>query len=198
MNGPANRLVLATSNSGKVTEIRELLAGRFDVEPRPGELPETVEEGDTLEANARKKAAHVTGHTGAVSLADDTGLFVDAIDGAPGIHTARYAGAECDADHNMAKLLAALDGLPHGERTAEFRTVIALIRPDGSEVVAEGRVSGTIADKQRGVQGFGYDPLFLPDEGDGRTFAEMNSTEKHRYSHRARALDALLRRLDGE
>ena len=185
------RLVLATSNPGKVVELSELLGGYYYVEPRPPELAETVEDGATLEANAIKKAAEVAAATGHTSLADDSGLFVDFLDGAPGLYTARYAGPACNPDDNMAKLLSELEGLVGQDRRAEFRTAIAVA--DGQEIlVAEGSVVGRIAAEPSGNGGFGYDPIFVPDEGDGLTFAEMTPDAKQQISHRARALTAML------
>lgn len=189
----ATDLVLASTNAGKVAELADLLGGRYRVLARPVDLADTDEDGDTLEANALKKAREVAAHTATDALADDTGLFVDALDGRPGIHTARFAGpAATDAD-NRALLLEQLAGrVGPDERRAEFRTVVALVRADGSTIVAEGSVAGSIAGSERGERGFGYDPLFVPAEGDGRTFAEMSLDEKHGFSHRARALAALI------
>lgn len=186
-------LVLASTNAGKLAELADLLDGRYRVLSRPADLADTVEDGDTLEANAIKKASEVAAATGADALADDTGLFVDALDGRPGVWTARYAGPDATDDDNRAKLLGELAPWsdPAG-RAARFRTVIALVRADGSTMVAEGQVVGTIATEQRGERGFGYDPLFIPDDGDGRTFAQMSLEEKQAMSHRARALAALL------
>ncbi len=191
-------LVLASTNQGKLAELADLLAGRYRVLARPADLADTVEDGETLEANAIKKASEVAVATGADAMADDTGLFVDALDGRPGVWTARYAGPDATDDDNRAKLLAELAPWsdPVG-RAARFRTVIALVRADGSTVVADGEVIGSIATEQRGGRGFGYDPLFIPDDGDGRTFAQMSLEEKQAMSHRARALAALLDRLGG-
>ncbi len=198
--GPDNsrrpKLVVASANPGKVAELVDLLGDRYQLGPRPLDLPETVEDGDTLEANAIKKASEVAAHTGAPALADDTGLFVAALGGAPGVRTARYAGEEASDADNRTRLLAELiDHREPTERAAVFRTVMALVEPDGSSVVAEGEVAGTITVGPRGQRGFGYDPVFAPDEGDGRTFAEMSMEEKQRYSHRARALGALAKQL---
>jgi XTP/dITP diphosphohydrolase len=192
----ATDLVLASTNAGKVAELADLLGGRYRVLARPDDLADTDEDGDTLEANALKKAREVAAHTATDALADDTGLFVDALDGRPGIHTARFAGPSATDAENRALLLDELAGRAGpDERRAEFRTVVALVRTDGSTVVAEGRVVGSIAGSERGERGFGYDPLFVPAEGDGRTFAEMSLDEKHGFSHRARALAALIDRL---
>ena len=196
-DGEPPELVLASANPGKVAELADLLGGRYRIRPRPDDLAETIEDGRTLEANALKKAREVAEHTGCDALADDTGLFVDALGERPGVRTARYAGPDASDDDNRALLVEELAGRDGPEaRRAEFRTVIALVRADGATVMAEGRVVGVIASEPRGGRGFGYDPLFVPDEGDGRTFAEMTLDEKHRYSHRARALAALIERLD--
>ena len=200
------KLVLATSNQGKVAELIDLLAEYFEVLPRPPEVAETDEDQPTLVGNARKKATEIAAATGMAALADDTGLFVDAFDGGPGVHTARYAGLGATYEQNVAKLLGALaeiddgidneieaDGQPG--RGAQFRTCIALVWPDGREVLGEGSVEGRIAPERRGAGGFGYDPVFVPVEGDGRTFGEMSRAEKARYNHRVRAFDDLLAQL---
>jgi len=189
-------LVLATGNQGKVAELMRLLDGVCSVSARPEELPETVEDGDTLEVNARKKAQEVAAFTGKVALADDTGLFVDALEGRPGVYSARYAGPDGDASANMQRLLQELAPFPDAtDRTARFVTVVAVVWPDGRELVVEGAVHGTISGERLGNDGFGYDPVFVPDEGDGRSFAQMDTDEKNAISHRSRALAALLARL---
>jgi XTP/dITP diphosphohydrolase len=188
-----NELVVASSNPGKIAELVDLLGDRFVVRSRPTDLPDTVEDGETLEANATKKAVEVAAHTGAAALADDTGLFVDALDGRPGVRTARYAGENASNDENVTKMLTELDGAT--DRRARFRTVIALTGPAGETQLATGTVEGVIATERRGADGFGYDPIFIPDDGDGRTFAEMGKAEKQKISHRARALRALLDQL---
>ncbi len=183
-------LIVASTNPGKIAELTELLSGRFAVQPRPQDLPDTIEDGQTLEANATKKAVEVRAHTGQAALADDTGLFVTALGGRPGVRTARYAGDGATSADNVAKLLSELDGV--GDRRAEFRTVIAVADVDGGVHVATGVVVGHIATEVSGEAGFGYDPVFVPDEADGRTFGQMTSEEKARISHRSRALHALL------
>jgi len=188
------RIVLATANPDKAREIEELLDG-FELVPRPASLPDVEETGATLVENALLKAHAVCDATGEPAVADDTGLEVDALDGAPGVFSARFAGPAATYDENVAKLLAALDGVPEDARRARFRTVAAARFPDGREVVAEGAVEGTIADARRGRGGFGYDPVFVPDDGDGRTFAEMTLAEKQAVSHRARAFSALAKAL---
>lgn len=182
------RLVLASANKDKAAEIAAILDG-FDLLPRPPEVPEVVEDGETLEDNARLKAVALVEATGEAAVADDTGLEVDALGGDPGVYSARYAGEGATYADNVAKLLRALEG--RDDRRARFRTVALASFPDGRELVAMGEVLGTIATEARGDQGFGYDPLFIPDEGDGRTFAEMTPAEKHELSHRGRAFRAL-------
>lgn len=190
------RLVLASANPDKVSELIELLGDRFDVEPRPADLPDTDEDQDSLEGNAIKKATEVAAHSGAHALADDTGLFVDALDGRPGVHTARYAGPNASYDDNVAKLLSELSEVGDDDRSATFRTVVALIAPDGTGLTAEGAVEGFITRQRRGERGFGYDPVFEPRDGGGRTFAEMDSEEKGELSHRGRAMASLATALD--
>ena len=186
------RLVLASANPDKAAEIAAILSGH-DVQRRPPDVPDVEETGTTLEENARLKAVALVEATGEASVADDTGLEVSALDGAPGVYSARYAGEGASYADNVAKLLAALDGVE--DRRARFRTVALARFPDGREVIAEGVVDGTIATEARGAAGFGYDPLFVPDGGDGRTFAEMTADEKHAVSHRGRAFRALDQRL---
>jgi XTP/dITP diphosphohydrolase len=183
--------VLASANSDKVAEIAAILGDDVVLRPRPADLPDVVEDADTLEGNARLKALAVGNAVGDAAVADDTGLEVDALDGAPGVYTARFAGEGATYADNVAKLLAELDGVPTGRRGARFRTVALAWFPDGTEVVAEGVVDGMISTEARGDGGFGYDPVFVPSEGDGRTFAEMTPEEKHAVSHRGRAFRAL-------
>ena len=184
--------VAATANPHKLTEMRVALEGVATLLARPAELGEVPEEGDTLESNARTKAAAVAGYAGAAALADDTGLEVDALDGAPGVHSARYAGAAGDDAANVAKLLEALAGVAPGRRSARFRTVVVARWPDGREVLAAGTTEGTISTEPRGERGFGYDPVFVPAPGE-RTFAEMSLAAKSAISHRGRALRELAR-----
>lgn len=191
------RLVMASANPHKAVEIEAVLrAAMADVEivPRPPGLGDVAEDGKTLEANALIKARFVCAAAGEPAIADDTGLEVDALDGAPGVHSARYAGPRQDAAANLAKLLAALRAVPPPQRTARFRTVVAVVSPDGPEVLAEGVVEGAIATVPRGDGGFGYDPVFVPDEAAPLTFAEMSADAKNRISHRGRALRALAAR----
>jgi XTP/dITP diphosphohydrolase len=186
------RFVLASANPDKAREIAAILEG-IELLPRPPEVPDVVEDGDTLEANARLKAVALVEATGEAAVADDTGLEVVALDGAPGVYSARFAGEGATYADNVTKLLASLDGV--GDRRARFRTVALARFPDGREVVASGDVAGTITTEPRGDHGFGYDPVFVPDDGDGRTFAEMTVEEKAAVSHRARAFAALIRAL---
>ena len=195
------RLVVASANPHKVAEIGLVLDGLAVLEPHPTGVPEVVEDGETLEANARLKAMAICKATGESAVADDTGLEVDALGGAPGVHSARYAasngsGVEGDAVANTTRLLYEMECIPVGRRTARFRTVALVRRPDGSELVATGTVEGYIAETPAGDGGFGYDPVFVPAEGDGRTFAEMGD-EKHAISHRGRAFRDLARCLVG-
>lgn len=185
-------LVLATRNAGKVNEIRSLLS-HLPVTLRPAdaldEPLEVVEDAPTLSGNAEKKARAYRHHTGQPSLADDTGLEVDALDGAPGVHTARFAGPEATAADNMAALLDALADVPDEARTARFRTVVCFVDDDGAAHPFHGVCEGHILREQRGSGGFGYDPVFVP-EGHTRTFAEMDADAKNAVSHRKQALQA--------
>lgn len=189
------RVVCASANPDKVAEIAAVLDDSgVELSPRPTDVGDVVEDADTLEGNARLKAIAIAEATGHAALADDTGLEVDALDGAPGVHSARYAGEDATYGDNTALLLAELERV--GARTrparrARFRTVVLVRHPDGTEQVAEGVVEGTITVAPRGEGGFGYDAVFEPDEGDGRTFAEMTPNEKHAISHRGRALRRL-------
>lgn len=186
--------VAATANPNKLTEMRVALEGVGTLLPRPAELGEVPEDGDTLEANARTKAAAVATAAGAAALADDTGLEVDALGGAPGVHSARYAGSPADDAANVRKLLEDLAGVAPPQRTARFRTVVVAHWPDGREVLAEGVVEGSIAGEARGTRGFGYDPVFVPSLGE-LTFAEMSLDRKSAIGHRGRALRELARLL---
>jgi len=198
--GPAARLrmVLATANPDKAAEIVALMADtvgdRVELVARPASVGEVEESGDTLEDNARLKAVTLVEATGLPAIADDTGLEVDALGGAPGVCSSRYSGEHASYDDNVAKLLLELDAVGAtgpAARRARFRTVALACFPGGREVVAHGVVEGTIAAARRGSGGFGYDPVFVPDGGDGRTYAEMSSAEKNAHSHRARAFRAL-------
>lgn len=186
------RLVVASKNPDKVAEIEQVLAETdlVDEVVRGLDWPDVEETGGTLEANALLKARAVVEATGLPVLADDTGLEVDALDGAPGVHTARFAGQGARYEDNVAKLIEVMRS--QTDRSARFRTVVSLAFPDGVEVTAEGSLVGEITDAPRGERGFGYDPVF---EVDGRTLAEMSLDEKNGLSHRARALRALVEEL---
>ena len=193
------RLVCASANPYKVREIEEILLDCGVVlEPRPAEIADVEENADTLEGNARLKASAIAVATGSAALADDTGLEVDALGGEPGVRSARYAGEPSDAEANIEKLLnelRAVGATTVQQRQARFRTVVLVQWPDGSETVAMGAVEGHIAIERIGDGGFGYDPIFIPDEGNGRTFAQMSADEKHSMSHRGRALRMLAKEL---
>jgi XTP/dITP diphosphohydrolase len=182
------RLVVASKNPDKIDEIEQILEtiGLADEIVRDVDWRDVEETGASLQENALIKARVVVDSTGLPVVADDTGLEVDALNGAPGVHTARFAGEGARYEDNVAKLIEVMDGQP--ERTARFRTVVALAFPDGVEVVADGSVEGRITETPRGTGGFGYDPVF---EVDGKTLAEMTAKEKNTLSHRARALRAL-------
>ena len=186
-------LVCASANPDKVAEIEAILGELVELRPRPADVPDVEEDADTLEGNARLKAAAIAAAAGTAAVADDTGLEVATLGGAPGVRTGRYAGEDATYAENRTALLAALEGRP--DRRARFRTVAMVVWPDGRELAAEGVCDGTIAGAERGERGFGYDAVFVPDDGDGRTFAEMTEAEKHAMSHRGRAFRALLGRL---
>ena len=183
------KLVLATHNSHKQTEMSTLLAPMgisivgLDDFPQIGDIEET---GTTLLENSLIKARSVHQITGLPSLADDTGLEVDALDGAPGVYSARFAGENPTYEDNINKLLSKLDGVPTGKRTARFRTVIAYV-DDKTELFTDGIIEGLITGEPHGHSGFGYDPIFLP-ETESKTFSEMSQERKNRISHRGRAL----------
>ena len=183
------KLVFATNNAHKLREVAEIVGDGFEIVSLKeigchDEIPETA---DTLEGNALQKARYIHERYGLDCFADDTGLEVDALGGAPGVYSARYAGPGHDSRANMRKLLHELEGIE--ERKARFRTAIALIL-DGKERIFEGIVKGSITKEPRGEAGFGYDPLFAP-EGHGETFAEMGEELKNTISHRARAVAKL-------
>ena len=189
------RVACASANPHKVAEIVDLMGGVVDLVPRPSDLADVVEDADTLEGNARLKAVAVCVATELPALADDTGLEVDALDGAPGVITARFAGVGATDAQNRQKMLVDLSGTNATQRTARFRTVALLRFTDGRELVAHGVCEGVIAMKEIGERGFGYDSLFIPTDGDGRTFAQMTIDEKHELSHRGRAFRALAKLL---
>jgi XTP/dITP diphosphohydrolase len=194
----SKRLLVASGNPKKLVELRrifEAVEGLSVVGPEEvGAIPEVVEDGDTFEHNARKKAREIARDKGMMTIADDSGLEVDALDGAPGVYSARYAGDGGD-EANNEKLLRELRDVPDEARTARFRCVLAIADPDGplgdDEHVASGAVEGRIAHAPRGEGGFGYDPLFFP-EGRDVTMAELSPGDKDAISHRARAAQAIL------
>ncbi|OGR40059.1 MAG: non-canonical purine NTP pyrophosphatase, RdgB/HAM1 family [Desulfovibrionales bacterium GWA2_65_9] len=189
-----NTVVLATRNKGKIAELEALLAS-FGVAvlglgdfPDLGEIEET---GATFAENARLKARTVASATGLIALADDSGLAVDKLSGAPGVYSARYSGPDATDAANNAKLLATLADVPEAERGCRFISVVAAHAPNGAEILAEGRWEGRVLQAPRGQGGFGYDPLFLDPEL-GRSAAELSPQEKNARSHRGQALRALL------
>jgi XTP/dITP diphosphohydrolase len=184
------QLVCASANPDKVAEIAAILDGVVELLPRPDDVGDVVEDADTLEGNARLKAAAICEATGMAAVADDTGLEVAALAGAPGVFAARYAGEGCTYADNRLKLLRELAGAD--DRSARFRTCVLVRWPDGRELIVDGVCAGTISEIERGSRGFGYDAVFVPDDGDGRTFAEMSDDEKHAISHRGRAFRNLL------
>ncbi len=191
------KIVFATNNKNKLREIREILGEQFEIVSLKDigcnvDIPET---GNTLEENAHQKAEYIFDHYQIGCFADDTGLEVEALNGAPGVHSARYAeGTDHDSEANMAKLLRELEGKEN--RNARFRTVISLIQMEGDnpkcsrEYRFEGEVKGTIATEKHGTEGFGYDPIFIP-EGYDKSFAELGEEIKNTISHRARAVKKL-------
>jgi len=216
--------VLATQNADKAREIVEIfvhltdrplvaysiegiaflvdgpdrIAGSVAALPALAAAPDVEETGATLEENARIKARALADAFGMLAVADDTGLEVDALGGAPGVYSGRYAGEHATYADNVDKLLAELRGIAPAARTARFATVAIARDAAGNEVVERGEVEGVIAEVARGAGGFGYDPVFVPTEGDGRSFAEMTPEEKHAVSHRGRAFRALAAAFDQE
>lgn len=188
------RLAVGSKNPDKIVELESVLVGSGLI----GEIvqgldwPDVEETGNSLEENALLKARAVVEATGLPTVADDTGLEVDALDGAPGVYSARFAGDGARYEDNVAKLVSVLEGVD--ERSARFRTVVALVFPDGVEIVADGTLEGQIVDVPRGTNGFGYDPVF---EVNGRTLAEMSAEEKASVSHRSRAIRNLVEVLRG-
>lgn len=184
------QLVFATSNVNKIREVAEILNDYYQIIPMKDigceeDIPET---SDTFEGNALQKARYLKTHYGVDCFSEDTGLEIDALDGAPGVYTARYAGSSRNPENNMALVLKNMDG--KADRSARFRTAIALIL-NGKEHVFEGKVEGKIALQKRGGGGFGYDPIFIPD-GYEQTFGELPISVKHQISHRARAVSRLV------
>jgi XTP/dITP diphosphohydrolase len=188
------RLVLATRNAGKIKELEALLAAYglevVGLDAYPG-LPEIEETGATFAENAALKARTVALATGRVALADDSGLMVDELSGAPGVYSARYSGPEATDETNNRKLLAALKDVPEARRSCRFVSVVAAHAPNGAEILAEGRWEGRVLEAPRGAGGFGYDPLFFDPELGG-TAAELSRADKNARSHRGKALRSLL------
>ena len=183
-------LVVATRNRGKLQEIRSILNGAVETvhcaDDFP-DFPETIEDGSTFRENALKKAREAMQFTGLPALADDSGLVVDALDGLPGVYSARFAGEGAGDAANNLRLLEELNGIPTSRRQAAFICVLAFVTPAGAELIFSGRVGGTILASERGEGGFGYDPLFLVD-GFDRTMAELTLQEKNSISHRGQAM----------
>ena len=186
------KLVLATRNQGKVREIGEILKDENGLELLSlcnyPDAPDVVEDGNTYEENAIKKASVLAEYTGHLTIADDSGLAVDALDGAPGVHSARYAGEEASDQDRIAKLLDALDTVPDDRRSARFICAVAIAEPLAQAQVVRGICEGCIIHTPRGKSGFGYDPIFVP-VGYDKTFAELGDEIKNEISHRAKALD---------
>ncbi|MBN99175.1 MAG: non-canonical purine NTP pyrophosphatase, RdgB/HAM1 family [Acidimicrobiaceae bacterium] len=184
-------LVCASANSHKYSEMAQILSGVVNLIPRPPEIPDVVEDANTLEGNARLKATAIRSSTGCPAVADDTGLEVDALGGAPGIFSARYAGENATYEENVSKLLEEMSQVTGEGRSARFRTVALIVWEDGAETIAEGVVEGVIAETPSGKGGFGYDSVFIPSSGEGKTFAEMSDEEKNDISHRGVAFRKL-------
>lgn len=180
------RLVCASANPAKAAELARLMPPRVELLPRPSGLSDVDETAPTLQGNAIIKAVEVANHVEGWAIADDTGLEVNALGGEPGVRSARYAGEPADDARNRAKLLSAMEGVI--DRSARFRTVVAIVSWQGDMHYETGECAGTITTEERGTNGFGYDSIFVPDEGDGRTFAEMAAQEKDALSHRGRAM----------
>jgi XTP/dITP diphosphohydrolase len=204
-DGSGVRLVLATHNAHKVTELRRILAAAplpdglgpieltgMDAFP---DVPDVVETGLTFFANALLKAHAVAEATGLTAIADDSGLAVDVLGGSPGVFSARWSGKHGDDDANLDLLLAQLGDVPDEHRGAHFACAAALVRPDGHHVVFVAKLTGTLLRARRGTNGFGYDPIFVPD-GESRTTAELTADEKDAISHRGRAFRGLAAQLD--
>lgn len=193
-------IVLSSGNKHKISEIKDILKDMpFEIISKNDlgyEDFDVVEDGITLEENAFKKAEELHKLVKGIVIADDTGLFVEALDGEPGVYSARYAGEPASDANNRALLLENLVGVPMEKRTAYFKTVIAVVFEDGRHMTAEGKVCGKIAFEERGQNGFGYDSLFIVEDTE-KTFAEMTEEEKNQISHRARALMNLKSKLEG-
>lgn len=189
------RLVLATGNRHKVTELQEILSGAglgVELVGLPAGAPDVVEDELTFAGNALKKARSAAAFTGLPSVADDSGLCVDALNGMPGVFSARWAGTARDDEANLRLVLEQLADVRDEHRAGAFVCAAALAMPDGREEVVEGRMAGVIVREPRGDNGFGYDPIFLAADGDGRTTAELPAGEKNAISHRGKAFRALV------
>lgn len=188
------KVILASRNKGKLEEIKAILQkfGMETISRDDAGIPtfEVEETGNTFEENSLLKAQAIMDVAHVITIADDSGLEVDALSGAPGIYSARYAGENCTFEDNNRKLLQELEGVPEERRGAAFVSVITMLFPNGEKLVARGECRGKILTELRGKEGFGYDPLFMP-EGENRSFAEMTSEEKNRISHRAKSLQIL-------
>jgi len=196
VSGSPSRVVLATRNQHKIRELARILAP-YDVELVDWpDLPDVAETGTTFAENALLKARTIASLTGLVAVADDSGLTVDALNGMPGVLSARWAGRHGDDAANLALVLAQLADVPDERRTAAFVCAAAAVSPSGAELVVEGRVDGVLLHAARGAGGFGYDPIFVP-AGESRTTAEMSPDEKDALSHRGKAFRALAPRLAG-
>ncbi len=197
---PAATIVVATGNAHKLVEIEAILGRampgvRFVSIKQLGDFEDPEETGTTFAENALIKARAAVAETGFAAVADDSGLVVDALNGEPGVYSARYAGVHGDDAANNAKLLRNMADVPAPERTARFMSVVALVRPDGTELTGTGACEGTIGFEGRGSNGFGYDPLFLPEDTPGKTMAELTPEEKNAISHRYHALVDLSEKL---
>ena len=201
---PARTVVVATGNAHKLVEIEDILGRalpdvRFVALGQLGDFEDPEENGATFAENALIKARAAVQETGLTAVADDSGLVVDALGGEPGVFSARYAGVHGDDAANNAKLLDRLAGVSEGDRAARFMSVVALVYPDGRELIGTGACEGVLGFEGRGDHGFGYDPLFLPDDTPGKTMAELEPEEKNAISHRFHALVDLCGKLgDGD
>ena len=188
------KIVAASSNKHKIKEIQAIMSkfGMEVISKNDAGLPDfdVEEDGDTFEANSHKKALEMMKVLGQTTIADDSGLMVDYLGGAPGVYSARFAGEPCDDDKNNQKLLKLLDGVSEKERGAKFVSVITMIFPDGETLVARGECPGRIIEVPVGENGFGYDPIFVPD-GFDKSYAQLTDEEKNSISHRAKALEKL-------
>lgn len=200
---PAATIVVATGNAHKLVEIEAILSEalpgtRFVALGQLGDFDDPEETGTTFAENALIKAHAAVAETGLAAVADDSGLVVDALDGAPGVYSARYAGVHGDDAANNAKLMRELADVPEAERTARFMSVVALVRADGTELTGTGACEGHVGFEGRGEYGFGYDPFFLPNDTPGKTMAELTPEEKNAISHRFHALKDLCSKLADE